>query len=198
MGIRGSSVVRCPGCGLHRGDCLCAEAPRLACATPVVLFQHALDAERPSNTGRLVTAMLSGSETIIVGRPGGVPPWSPPPGRPRWILHPDGRPLVADDRARRPCLLVPDGTWSQTRRMSQRVSWLREAEPVRVDVEGPRGAVLRQPRKPGLLCTLEAVAHALAVIESPDVAEAMLDVLDELVARALIRRGGDGRPRSDP
>lgn len=191
MGIRGSNVVRCPGCGLHRGDCLCADVPRLPCATPVVLFQHALDAERPSNTGRLVTAMLEGSEALIVGRPGGVPAWTPPPGRPRWVLHPDGRPLVASDRGERPCLLVPDGTWSQTRRMSQRVSWLREAEPVRVDADGPRGAVLRQPRTRGQLCTLEAVARALAVLESEALAERMLEVLDELVARALARRGSD-------
>jgi len=191
MGIRGSRVVRCPGCGLHRRDCLCDEVPRLPCATPVVLFQHALDAARPSNTGRLVAAMLEGSETLIVGRPGGVPPWEPPEGRPRLVLHPDGRPLGDEDRRRRPCLLVPDGTWPQTRRMTQRVGWLREAEPVRVETQVPRGAVLRQPRRPGLLCTLEAVARALAVLESSDVAEAMLAVLDELVKRALARRHGD-------
>jgi DTW domain-containing protein YfiP len=71
------------------------------------------------------------------------------------------------------------------------VSWLREAEPVRVDVDGPRGAVLRQPRKPGQLCTLEAVARALEVLESAQLANAMLDVLDELVARALARRNGE-------
>ena len=188
MGIRGSNIVRCAGCGLHQSDCLCADVPRLPCSVPVVLFQHALDAERPSNTGRLVAAMLEGSTILVVGRPGGVPDWAPPPGRPRWVLHPDGRPLVPEDRNRRPCLLVPDGTWPQTRRMSQRVSWLREAELVRVEAEGPRGAVLRRPRRPGQLCTLEAVARALAVLESPQLADRMLDVLDELVARALARR----------
>lgn len=189
MGIRGSQVVRCAGCGLHAADCLCDDLPRLPCQTPVVLFQHALDASRPSNTGRLVTAMLEGSQSLIVGRPGGVPSWSPPPARPLFTLHPDGRPLTRADRARRPCLLVPDGTWRQARRMTQRVGWLRDGELVRVEAEGRIGKSLRRPNEPGQLCTLEAVAHALDLLESPEVARRLMSALDELVTRALARRG---------
>jgi hypothetical protein len=74
--------------------------------------------------------------------------------------------------------------------MRQRVTWLREGELVRVEGTSPRGPVLRQPLRPGLFCTLEAVARALALLEPPAVATALFDVLDELVARALARRHG--------
>jgi tRNA-uridine aminocarboxypropyltransferase len=188
VGIRGSQALRCRCCGLHQASCLCDELPRLACATRVVLFQHRLDAARPSNTARLVTAMIEGAIAMLVGTPRGTPTWRPPPGRRALMLHPDGRPLVPEDRQTEPYLLVPDGTWSQVRRMIQRVPALVDAEMVSVTVPLPSGPALRRRAAPDKSCTLEAVAVALGILEAPAIESAMLAAHRALVERALAVR----------
>ncbi|MEZ4442443.1 MAG: tRNA-uridine aminocarboxypropyltransferase [Polyangiaceae bacterium] len=191
MPIRGSKVVRCHGCGLHPEDCLCDTLePVAVAAASVVIFAHDLDAARPSNTGRLVARLVQGSELLLHGANRASARWRPEPGRRVLSLHPDGRLLTPEDREGRPYLLVADGTWRQARRMAQRIPALRDAEPVRVE-PGREVPVLRQPTQPGLLCTLEAVARALGILESRAVEEQLLAALDEVVARALARR----RPR---
>ena len=78
----------------------------------------------------------------------------------RLLLSPEGRREIAPtDASPSTVLLVPDGTWSQTRRMAIRDPVLLHATHVRLPA-GPESVyLLRKPPLPGHLCTLEAVAR---------------------------------------
>jgi DTW domain-containing protein YfiP len=109
------------------------------------------------------------------------------------VLFPQvgARLLGAADAAGEPIvLLVPDGTWSQARRLLRRDDDLGGAEPVTLPPAAPSRYRLRRHVREGGLCTLEAIAQALAVLEGPEVEERLMGVLDRFVALALQARKG--------
>jgi DTW domain-containing protein YfiP len=184
--------TRCAGCGLAVALCLCDELPRLSIRTRVALIMHANEVPKSSNTGRLVLKMIAGAELRVRGRPNERIP-EPPPGR-RLALFPmpDARPLsAADAQGDAPVLLVPDGNWTQARRMLIRDPWLKDAEIVRLSELPPSRYPLRRNSRPGTACTLEALARALGILEGEAVERALLDALDRFVDRTLrMRRDG--------
>lgn len=86
-------------------------------------------------------------------------------------------------------LIVPDGTWSQSRRVVRRTPSLHHHLHVKLDEQVSRYR-LRRGTEPGLLCTLEAVGHALAVLDPSFDLAAYLRTFDEWQNRALLRRWG--------
>lgn len=192
---------RCAACRLHQPDCLCALLPRLSNTTPVTIVVHARDADRPSNTGWLVERVLARSTMVVHGGRGVPFDGSRPKGPERQepalagaclVLHPDGRPLGPGDREAAH-LIVPDGSWSQVRRMLHRVDTLASGELVALPRERtqrawPSTLAMRREPAEGWVCTFEAVARALGVLESKDLEAKMLDVLSEVVRRARQRR----------
>jgi len=176
---------------------MCALVPRLDAKTHVVVFMHAREAGRPTNTGRFLPWMLPNAVSVLRSIPFAEPEPIPDYGsRPRFVLHPGAtHELSAADAALDPVLYVPDGTWSESRRMIHRDADLTGATRVKLP-KGPSGKyALRQSPHPDQLSTLEAVARAIAVLEGDALAEPMLRVFDELVLRTLLTRG---RLRDDP
>jgi DTW domain-containing protein YfiP len=192
--MRTRRLARCPGCGLATALCLCGELPRLSVRTRVVVVMHTNEVQKSSNTGRLAVAMLGGAELRVRGRPNESIPEAPPGKRLALFPMPDARSLTEDDaRDEAPVLLIPDGNWTQARRMLIRDPWLRDAEIVRLAEVGPSRYPLRRNSRPGTTCTLEAVARALGILEGEDVERAMLDVLDLFVERSIrMRTEGTG------
>ena len=188
MGIRGSKVERCRTCALHLNDCLCAELPSFAPSTRVVLYVHSLEQARPSNTGRLLCRMLASCEQVVHGRGQPSAPAKLPAAPPPLVLHPDGRLLEPEDGASARCLLVPDGTWAQARRMLHRIEALRDHELVRLPPRPPTPWWLRREPHADHVCTLEAVARAIGLLESSAIEHGLLTVLREVVARTRRRR----------
>ena len=82
-------------------------------------------------------------------------------------------------------LLVPDGSWSQARKLVQRDALLVSGEPVRLPSVGSSRYRLRRNVRPGTLCTLEAVAAALAILEGPEVEATMLEAFETFQRRSL-------------
>ena len=91
-------------------------------------------------------------------------------------------------------LVVPDGTWGQTRRMLHREPVLRALPTVRVAASPPSIYRLRRARRPHELCTLEAIARALGTLECPDVERQLMDMLKVMVHAGMATRGN---PRAD-
>ena len=185
MPIRGSANVRCEGCRLHADDCMCELLPQIATRTEVVVVVHAHEALRPSNTGHLVVRMLERATGVVYGAKD-QPLAIEPSATKQLLLHPDGRALTVADRGAR--LLVADGSWHQARRMTHRIGPLRDAERVSVPPRPTREVFIRHDPRAEHLCTLEAVARALGVLESADVEERLLSVLRIMVKRSLARR----------
>lgn len=189
--IRSRRLARCAGCGLALELCVCASLPRLTCRTRVVVLMHKNELGRSSNTGRLVLAVLERAELSIRGELG-TPPVGPLPPR-RLVLFPkaDARELRRDDAVDDLHLVVPDGSWSQARRMLAREAWADGVEVVKLGPCVPSRYDLRRQTRDGALCTFEAVAAALGVLEGPETERAMLEVLEAFLARARhVRRSG--------
>jgi DTW domain-containing protein len=86
-------------------------------------------------------------------------------------------------------LIVPDGSWSQTRKFIRRDEALAVIPHVKLPQGPPSEYRLRhQPQEEGL-CTLEAIARSLGILESRNVQQQLEDLLRVMVERTLWSRG---------
>jgi DTW domain-containing protein len=98
------------------------------------------------------------------------------------------RALVAQDRT--PIqLIVPDGTWGTARKVHVRHNELKDVPRVKIGAPNLSKLRLRAQHRPEGMATLEAVAHALGVIEGDYVKEQLLKLYRTKVERALLARG---------
>jgi DTW domain-containing protein YfiP len=186
----------CFRCYQRRKICVCPILPTVKTRTEFLILRHIYEAERPSNTGRLVALSMPNSRIIPCG--GGTRIGLSPiddeflraPGT--WLLWPDGtgtKPNVLDmtppDR-----VVVIDATWQQARRLysSMPVLWalprLVLPAPIRC-----RDRLREQHRADGM-STLEAVAAAVAKLEGVEIAKPLEKLYDEVVRRTTTLRWG--------
>jgi DTW domain-containing protein YfiP len=186
---------------MHRQVCVCALLPSIATRTKVVLLLHQLELRKTTNTGRLALRCLPNSALVLRGRqdeglslPGPVaaPTWLGEAARPV-LLFPglDARPLgeFVDPTAPPLTLIVPDGTWSQASRMRRRVPGLDALPCARLPETLISSYRLRHDPRPGRLSTLQAIAHALGILESAAIEEQLLHILQVSVERTLWTKG---------
>jgi DTW domain-containing protein YfiP len=86
-------------------------------------------------------------------------------------------------------LIIPDGTWSHSRRLVRRSASLQRLPHVKLG-EHKSAYQLRRGGEAGLLCTLEAVGHALATLDSTFNLTAYLAAFEQWQYRAILRRWG--------
>ena len=86
-------------------------------------------------------------------------------------------------------LIVPDGSWSHTQRFVRRNRELSKIAHVRIPQGPPTEYHLREQRNDSSVCTLEAIARSLGVIDGPEVQAQMELVLRVMVERTLWSRG---------
>jgi len=86
-------------------------------------------------------------------------------------------------------LIVPDGSWRQTRRVSKREKYLEDILHVKLALEKPSLFFLRRKVKNEGMSTLEAIARSLGVLESREIQEKMENVFRIMVERTLETRG---------
>lgn len=209
MRVRRFLAGRCAACRMHTALCICAELPVLATRTRVVLLLHQAEQHKTTNTGRLALRCLPSSALVLRGRPT-APPGTPPAtpiqferpvlvAEPGWLArlsrpvllfpHPDAAPLDGLRDGEPPTLIVPDGTWSQAVRARKRIPDLDRIPCARL----PDGLVsqyrLRHAPGAGQVSTLEAIAHALGILEDPRLREALLAVQRLMTERTLWTRG---------
>ena len=117
--MRSRRLLRCDACWLPPSLCMCAELLPLTLRTRLVIFVHHVERIKSSNTGRIVANMVPDTLVRVHGDPSRAPRAPLPEGR-LLLLFPDpnGKELSPSLGADEPAvLLVPDGTWAQTRRM---------------------------------------------------------------------------------
>lgn len=184
--MRTRRLIRCQGCGLSESLCVCSSLPRLAPRTRIVIVAHAVELTKTTNTGRLVARMLGERATLTTHDQS----WDAGAER-AYVLFPSEDAVALEDVAEHvETLIVPDGTWAQTRRISKRHPRCKDAPCVRL-TDLPRSAyALRRSRLKSGVCTLEAVAHALRVLEGDACADRMMEAFAGWVERALMIRTG--------
>lgn len=183
--------MRCGACGLPPRLCVCATLPVIEMRARVMIVMHVIEAVRSTNTGRLVARMLPRASLHLRGARDGVR--EPVPEGRRVVLFPaeGARPLSPDDAGDDLILVVPDGTWAQARRVHRRDPLAIGAEAVTLPSIGTSSYGLRRSVHEGGLCTLEAVAAALGVLEGERVESSLCEAFARWRARAeAVRAGG--------
>jgi DTW domain-containing protein YfiP len=191
MKPRGFRQSRCAGCGLTEAGCVCGAFPRLPSPIAISVVMTRSEARSASNSARLLRLWLPG---VALHVSGGEDDFGGPEAlvaRPKSaLLFPGGaRPEPWPTGVEH--LLVPDGTWSQARRIERR--WFAPSGLPRLALDGSWPSVyggLRRGREG--LCTFEATALALGLLGHAELAETLLTRFAEWAQRAQrLKAGGD-------
>jgi RluA family pseudouridine synthase len=197
MGTRSKRAARCSRCRLHLEHCACAALPRIEVRTRVALVMHYRERIKTTATGPLALACLANSSQHLHGlvdAPLDLTHLHEHGARRVLVLFPSeaARPLSRVLRAEdeRPItLVVPDGSWSQARRIPRRVQGLAHVEHVGLPPGPPSAWGVRREPMEGGLATFEAIARALGVLEDGDVQARMEAAFARVVEVTLAARG---------
>jgi DTW domain-containing protein YfiP len=190
---------RCPRCAFPPEACLCPEIPRLAIPWRVVILRHASEIPRMTNSGRWAALALEGAvlhDHARDGAPADGPALQALVGAaPAALLFPSPNATGRPPEGLR-TIVVPDATWSQARRMVQRLAPLQRLP--RLALPAPPPALrMRQPPVAGGMSTLEAVAAALELLGDA-AAGARLRALHAAAVERTLRLKGMWPPDRNP
>lgn len=175
---RGSAVVRCEQCLIARAHCICAWRVEVSCQYRLRVIMHREEVLKPSNTGRLIEAVLPAASRVYE--------WSrlepseelladlENEDAPAYVVFPgeaDSSPPPPDAT-----LVLLDGTWRQASRMVRSSPWLARLPRLALSNVPEAGQYsVRKALKPGQLATAEAAACALEQLGDTTAAEALRD-----------------------
>ena len=186
----------CPVCYLTRAFCICASIPTLDLSTRVCLVIHVNELKRSSNTGRLAVKALVNSEMRVRGDTREALDLADLlTDRYRSLLfYPSADAVELDDDlvtqdAKPIQLIVPDGSWRQAGKVHVRHHELRGVQRVKISTPNTAKFFLRAQHRPEGMATLQAVAHALGVIEGDAVKTRLMKLYDLRVERTMVARG---------
>src|SRR6266542_3015266 len=179
---------RCAGCLFPPAECLCPDIRRIPTRTRFLVLRHAGEVPRPTNSGRWAALALTRARLVDYAMPGPAPDLSAleEPGTAVLFPSPHAPRLVPPPRQ----VVVLDATWSQARRMIQRIPAL-QALP-RISLPSGTGVAepMRRPTVAGGISTLEAMAAALVLLGEPEAGRALASVHGAALERFWrLRRG---------
>lgn len=91
------------------------------------------------------------------------------------------------------CLVVPDGSWSKAKKFHKREEVLAKMPKYHLIDVGKSIYELRRSPGENFVCTYEAIAYALEILDGADVKEHMMDIFKVFVERVKKSRKGDFR-----
>lgn len=176
----------CPRCLRPLSVCYCAQLPSVASRTRVVLLQHPRESRVPIGTARMASLCLQGSQLFVgldFSQDGRLKAALADPARPAALLFPGE---AAVDLAARPpagpiTLVVVDGTWWQAKKLLTLNPSVAALPRYALAAEGSEYGLRKAPQADHV-STLEAVAHALGILEGPATRDALLVPLRRMVA----------------
>ncbi len=175
----------CPRCRINRKFCYCASLKRFDNRTPVTIIMHRKEQLLTSNTATLAKAVLKNATLLVRGVPGQSIAEKIPIHEDRLPLYlfPDPGAAELNDEflrqigGRKIHLIVPDGTWSQAKKIKRREPGLANIQSACIPFVRKSAYRLRRQLHDSGLCTFEAISRALGVIESRKLEENMNGML---------------------
>ncbi len=187
---------RCPGCEIRKPLCFCSLIPEIALETRVIILMHTSEEVLTTNTARLAGKALTNSEVRIHGRRDERMSFDGliQPGRTSLLLYPSPiavelTPEYSSQFGHPINLIVPDANWRQTTKFVRHEPSLSGIQHVKLPQGTPSVYRLRTQRNVQHLCTLEAIARAIGVLESTAAQTSLETLLRVLVERTLWSRG---------
>jgi DTW domain-containing protein YfiP len=185
---------RCSDCRMKNSFCICEWLNPFFTKTFVTVLMHQRETYTTTNTARVANSLLTESEILYRGRIDDQLSAEKvfKPGYKQIYLYPSekSQPLTnflkTDEKIQ---LIVPDGSWRQTKKFAKRESYLNEIPHFHLELEKPSLFFLRRKVKAEGMSTMEAIARALGIIESAEVQEKLEQVFLVLVDKTLQSRG---------
>ncbi len=185
----------CQGCFLRQDLCICDLAPKLDLKTRVTVLVHAKELKRTTNTGRLALKALLNSEMLVRGatrEPLDLSSLVKTNYR-NFVFFPSEKAMELTDElvAQSPLpvhLIVPDGNWRQASKVPNRHPELADLVHVKISQVNQARFHLRAEASPYGMATLEAIAHALKIIEGEDVFNQVYGFYSAKLERTLAAR----------
>lgn len=192
---RSTHGKRCLRCRINKSLCFCDQIIEHQTLTRISVIMHHREEHLTSNTAKLATMTLTNA-TIY---PRGLPedPFSLEklhlePGVLPLYLFPDEDALILDQQflADHPGpyhLIIPDGTWNQAKKVRRREPGLSDVQCVKLSDDVKGEYKLRRGVRADGVCTFEAIAYALEILENFEVAEDLLRqfrIMNDRVAKS--------------
>ncbi len=193
--IRLSMSVRrptCSDCRLPQVVCVCAHVTVVSARPRVVILQHPKEENRTVNTARLVPLVLPESQ-LLVGTSFSRELIEPLIEGPAYVVFPGPEAQPAAEVDPDCTLFFLDGTWSMAKKIFHNSPALIDLPCIAFEPSQPSRYRIRKQPAPNYVCTIEAVAEVLALLDQREAAVALLRPFDHLVERQLSFRGVDPR-----
>ncbi len=184
---------------MHIDHCICEHLDKIELLTRVDLVVHYKELKRTTNTGRLISELLTNQKIWVRGVEN-------EPLDHSLILDPSYKALLlypADDAADLTKefinslegdlpiqLVVPDGNWRQASKVHYRVEELKGVQRIKLpEVLADRENLVRKESKPAGMSTLESIGHALGVLEGESARDHILEGYRQKKEATLKARG---------
>lgn len=179
---RSTQAKRCERCRINSILCFCDQIREHQTMTKVSIIMHHREKHLTSNTAKLATLTLKNAMIHLRGLP--EEPFAlelldiKPEIRPLY-LFPDVDAVELDENFLKNFpgpyqLIVPDGTWNQAKKVRRREPGLSSIQCVKLN-DGVKGEYkLRRGVREDGVCTFEAIAYALEILENKNVADDLL------------------------
>jgi DTW domain-containing protein YfiP len=191
--------ARCEHCLRAQSHCLCALIPKLDSLTRVLILQHPSEVSHALNTGRLAALGLCNAQLVVGEVFAELEQWLDLPGyQPRLLFPGEGaQALVAEPADALPSLLVVlDGTWRKARKLLHLNPLLTTLPKVTLGDVPPSRYRLRKAPGTQALSTLEAITHALEVLEAPRSFASLLAPFEVMIERQIVAMGSETYTRN--
>lgn len=190
------TIAPCQTCFLHVDRCICALIPSLTLKTKISLIVHAKELKRTTNTGRLAMKALTNSEMRIRGEGKEALDLSDllTPEYQSYLFYPSDEAIELDENlvtsTKLPIqLIVPDGNWRQASKVHYRHHELKNVQRIKISTPNLNPQHMRAENTEHGMATLEAIAHALRIIEGSEVGNIMLKLYQDKLEATLRGRG---------
>ncbi|MET0612728.1 MAG: DTW domain-containing protein [Pseudomonas caspiana] len=190
---------RCERCLRPESHCLCSLIPHLDSRTRVLILQHPSEVNHALNTAKLAALGLNNSQLVVGEVFEDLHTLLNPPGYRPCLLFPGegAQSLVAEPEDSLPRLLVvPDGTWRKARKLLHVNPELAALPRVTLGTAPESRYRLRKAPGPDALSTLEAITHALQLIEAPRSFASLLAPFEALIDKQIAAMGDDTYQRN--
>ncbi len=190
------TIAPCQTCFLHVDRCICTLIPSLTLKTKISLIVHTKELKRTTNTGRLAVKALVNSEMRIRGEGKEALDLSDllAPEYKTYLFYPSDEAIELDENLVKSSplpiqLIVPDGNWRQASKVHYRHHELKDIQRVKISTPNLNPQHMRAENTEHGMATLEAIAHALGIIEGKAVGDVMMKLYQDKLEATLRGRG---------
>lgn len=192
---RSTHNKRCPRCRINKYLCFCDQILEHQTNTRISIIMHHREEHLTSNTAKLATLTLTNATIYPRGLPEDpflLSKLNLEPGVLPLYLFPDEDALELNSQFlinhEGPYhLIIPDGTWNQAKKVRRREPGLLDVLCVKLSDNIKGEYKLRRGVREDGVCTFEAIAYALQILENKELSEDLLRqfrIMNDRVAKS--------------